>query len=71
MLNIIKDSYPPSYKPEIYHYEKANADHVRKTTEQFSWDSKMVFYSIELSKIFFQNTFLIELLEVTTKVNLR
>ena len=34
----LKIHYPPPYEREIWHYEKANTDQIRKTIEQFFWD---------------------------------
>ena len=34
----LKIHYPPPYEREIWHYQKANTDQIRKTIEQFSWD---------------------------------
>ena len=32
--------YPPPYEREIWHYEKANADLIRRSIDQFSWDNR-------------------------------
>ena len=32
--------YPPSYESEIWHYEKANADLIRRSIDQLPWDIK-------------------------------
>ena len=34
----LKIHYPRPYECEIWHYQKANTDQIRKTIEQFSWD---------------------------------
>ena len=34
----LKIHYPPPYKHEIWYYQKANTDQIRKAIEQFSWD---------------------------------
>ena len=34
----LKIHYPPPYEQEIWHYQNANTDQIRKTIEQFSWD---------------------------------
>ena len=34
----LKIYYPPPYEGEIWHYEKANADLIRRSIDQFSWD---------------------------------
>ena len=33
----LKIHYPPLYEREIWHYQKANTDQIRKVIEQFSW----------------------------------
>ena len=30
--------YPPPYEREIWHYEKAKVDHIRKSIDEFSWE---------------------------------
>ena len=32
----LKIYYPPPYKREIWHYEKANVDHIRRSIDEFS-----------------------------------
>ena len=34
----LKTYYPQPYEREIWHYEKANADLIRRSIDQFSWD---------------------------------
>ena len=34
----LKIYYPPPYEREIWHYEKANVDHIRRSTDEFSWE---------------------------------
>ena len=29
---------PPTYKREIWHHEKANVDHIRRSIDEFSWE---------------------------------
>ena len=36
----LKIRYPPPYGREIWHYEKANADLIRRSIDQFSWDNR-------------------------------
>ena len=36
----LKICYPPSYERKIWHYEKANADLIRRSIDQFSWDNR-------------------------------
>ena len=33
----LKIYYPPPYEREIWHYEKANVDHIRGSIDEFSW----------------------------------
>ena len=34
----LKIYYPPQYEREIWHYEKANVDHIRRSIDEFSWE---------------------------------
>ena len=34
----LKIYYPPPYEREIWHYEKANVDHIRRSIDEFSWE---------------------------------
>ena len=34
----LKIYYSPPYKPEIWHYRKANVDHIRKVINEFPWE---------------------------------
>ena len=34
----LKIYYPPTYKREIWHHEKANVDHIRRSIDEFSWE---------------------------------
>ena len=60
-----KIHYPPLYEREIWHYQKANADQIRKAIKQFPWDrsfkilegNEIVFLLNRPTKIFFQATF--------------
>ena len=36
----LKICYPPPYEHEILHYEKANADLIRRSIDQFPWDNR-------------------------------
>ena len=36
----LKICYPPPYEREIWHYEKANADLIRRSIDQFPWDNR-------------------------------
>ena len=36
----LKICYPPPYKREIWHYEKTNADLIRRSIDQFPWDNR-------------------------------
>ena len=37
----LKIYYPPPYEREIWYYQKANTDQIRKAIEQFSWDRSL------------------------------
>ena len=43
--------YPLSYKREIWHYQKANTDQIRKAIEQFSWDRS--FKNLDVNEMVF------------------
>ena len=43
--------YPSPYEREIWHYQKANTDQIRKAIEQFSWDSS--FKNLEVNEMVF------------------
>ena len=34
----LKIHYPPPYKREIWHYDQANVDHIRKAVDLFPWE---------------------------------
>ena len=34
----LKIYYPPLNEQEIWHYEKANVDHIRSSIDEFSWE---------------------------------
>ena len=34
----LKIYYPPPCQGEIWHYEKANVDHIRRSIDEFSWE---------------------------------
>ena len=34
----LKNYYPSPYEREIWHYEKANVDHIRRSIDEFSWE---------------------------------
>ena len=42
----IKLHYLPSYEREIWHYEKANADHIQRAINGFSWDREFAHAAI-------------------------
>ena len=44
----LKICYPPPYKREIWHSEKANVDVIRRSIDQFSWDNR--FSNINVSQ---------------------
>ena len=38
--NNLKIFYAPPYEFEIWQYSKANADHIRGSTSEFSWENR-------------------------------
>ena len=34
----LKIYYPPPYERAIWHYERANVDHIRRSIDEFSWE---------------------------------
>ena len=34
----LKNYYPHPYEREIWHYPKANVDHIRRSIDEFSWE---------------------------------
>ena len=59
----LKIYYPPAYEREIWHFQKANTDQIRKVIEQLSWDrsfknldvNEMVFLFSRTMKNFLSN----------------
>ena len=47
----LKIHYPPPYEREIWHYQKANTDQIRKAIEQFSWDRS--FKNLDVNEMVF------------------
>ena len=37
----LKIHYPPPYEREIWHYDQANVDHIRKAVNLFSWEKNI------------------------------
>ena len=37
---ILKTYYPLTNEPQIWHYEKANTDHIQRSVNDFHWDSQ-------------------------------
>ena len=42
----LKIYYPPPYEREIWHYEKANVDHIRGSADEFSWERSFAYTSV-------------------------
>ena len=42
----LKIYYPPPYEGEIWHYEKANADLIRRSIDQFPWDIRFAHVNV-------------------------
>ena len=57
----LKVVFPPSYEREVWHFKKANVDHVRKAINGFQWEKSFqnitsmtwFIYLIELSKTYY------------------
>ena len=42
----LKIYYPPPYEQEIWHYGKANVDHIRKAINESPWERKFKYNSM-------------------------
>ena len=47
----LKIHYPPPYAREIWHYQKANTDQIRKAIERLSWDRS--FKNLDVNEMVF------------------
>ena len=74
----LKIYYPPPYEREIWHYGKANVDHIRKTINEFPWEGsfennsmneKVNIFNITI-KIYCPTTFLTKQLRVMIETHL-
>ena len=54
MLKLI--CYPPPYEREIWHYEKANADLIRRSIDQFPWDIRFAHIDVNQKVYLFNQT---------------
>ena len=52
----LKIYYPPPYKREIWHYQKANIDQIRKAIEQFPWDRSFKYLEVNEMVFLFNRT---------------
>ena len=52
----LKIYYPPPYEREIWHYEKANADLIRRSIDQFSWDIRLAHIDVNQKVYLFNQT---------------
>ena len=50
----LKNYYPPPYECEIWHYEKANADLICRSIDQFPWDIRFAHTDIN-QKVYWYN----------------
>ena len=48
----LKFHYPPPYEREIWHYDQANVDHIRKANDLFPWEKTLRYLNIN-NMIFF------------------
>ena len=47
-LNCHRQSYPPPYSREVWHYREANTDLIRRAISNFNWEK--AFYNTNVSK---------------------
>ena len=74
----LKVVFPPPYEREVWHFKKANIDHIRKAINGFQWEKSfqnmnvndMFIYLIELSKIYYVISFHMKQSHVTTEIHL-
>ena len=52
----LKIYYPPPYEREIWHYEKANADHIHRSIDQFPWDIRFAHIDVNQKVHLFNQT---------------
>ena len=52
----LKIHYPPPYEREIWHFEKANADLIRRSIDQFSWDIRLAHIDVNQKVYLFNQT---------------
>ena len=52
----LKIYYPPPYEREIWHYEKANADLIRRSIDQFPWDIRFAHIDVNQKVHLFNQT---------------
>ena len=49
----LKVLYQPPYKHEVWHYSKANVDHIRKVTSNFQWKKSFAYMDVNEMVYFF------------------
>ena len=52
----LKIYYPPPYEHEIWHYEKANADLIRRSIDQLPWDIRFAHIGVNQKVYLFNQT---------------
>ena len=52
----LKICYPPPYEREIWHYEKANADLIHRSIDQFPWDIRFAHIDVNQKVYLFNQT---------------
>ena len=52
----LKIYYPPPYERKIWHYEKANADLVRRSIDQLPWDIRFAYIDVNQKVHLFNQT---------------
>ena len=74
----LKVPYPPPYEREVWHFKKAKTDHIKKVINGFFWDTSFtnldindkVYLFNKTTKIYFQISYLMKLLHLTTETRL-
>ena len=42
----LKVWYPPPYEREIWHYQDANIDQIKRAIEQFPWENRLEIFAL-------------------------
>ena len=52
----LKIYYPPPYEREVWHYQKANVENIRKATSEFPWERRLANSDVNEKVYLFNNT---------------